>query len=68
MAYESIGVKGISESGIKGGNALNTGFIKLTKKQDVESQVGSIVNQHMEEAKEEVKSYKQELKNWTPEQ
>jgi len=32
MAYESIGVKGISESGIKGGNALDRGFIKLTKK------------------------------------
>ena len=41
-------------------------FINLAKKQDVEAQVGSIVNQHIEEAKEEVKSYKQELKNWTP--
>ena len=41
-------------------------FINLAKKQDVEAQVGSIVNQHIEEAKEEVKTYKQEMKNWTP--
>jgi len=43
-------------------------FINLAKKQEVEAQVGSIVNQHIEEAKEEVKTYKQEMKNWTPEQ
>ena len=41
-------------------------FINLAKKQEVEAQVGSIVNQHIEEAKEEVKTYKQEMKNWTP--
>ena len=43
-------------------------FINLAKKQEVEAQVGSIVNQHIEEAKEEVKTYKQEMKNWTPKQ
>jgi len=43
-------------------------FINLAKKQEVEAQVGSIVNQHIEEAKEEVKTYKQEMKNWKPEQ
>jgi len=43
-------------------------FINLAKKQDVEAKVGSIVNQHIEEAKEEVKTYKQEMKNWKPEQ
>ena len=42
-------------------------FINLAKKQDVEAQVGSIVNNHIEEAREEVKTYKQEMKNWTPE-
>ena len=42
-------------------------FINLAKKQDVEAQVGSIVNNHIEEAREEVKTYKKELKNWTPE-
>jgi hypothetical protein len=41
-------------------------FINLAKKQDVEAQVGSIVNNHIEEAREEVKTYKQEMKNWTP--
>ena len=41
-------------------------FINLAKKQEVEAQVGSIVNQHIEEAKEEVKTYKQEMKNWKP--
>ena len=43
-------------------------FINLAKKQEVEAQVGSIVNQHIEEAKEEVKTYKQEMKHWKPEQ
>jgi peptide subunit release factor 1 (eRF1) len=43
-------------------------FINLAKRQEVEAQVGSIVNQHIEEAKEEVKTYKQEMKNWKPEQ
>ena len=43
-------------------------FINLAKKQEVEAQVGSIVNQHIEEAKEEVKTYKQEMKSWKPEQ
>ena len=42
-------------------------FINLSKKQGVEAQVGSIVNSHIEEAREEVKTYKQEMKNWTPE-
>ena len=42
-------------------------FINLSKKQGVEAQVGSIVNNHIEEAREEVKTYKQEMKNWTPE-
>ena len=42
-------------------------FINLSKKKDVEAQVGSIVNNHIEEAREEVKTYKQEMKNWTPE-
>jgi putative FmdB family regulatory protein len=41
-------------------------FINLSKKQGVEAQVGSIVNNHIEEAREEVKTYKQEMKNWTP--
>ena len=41
-------------------------FINLAKKKDVEAQVGSIVNQHIDEAKEEVKTYKQAMKNRTP--
>ena len=42
-------------------------FINLSKKKDIKAQVGSIVNNHIEEAREEVKTYKQEMKNWTPE-
>lgn len=39
MAYEAIGVKGITEVGFKGGNALSTGFIKLTKNKRNKSKI-----------------------------
>jgi hypothetical protein len=39
--------------------------INLVKKENKEAQVGQVVNDFIDKTKEEIKTYKQELQEWT---
>ena len=43
-------------------------IINLVKKQEKKTQVGQLVNEHIDSAKKEVEEYKEEMKNWIPKQ
>jgi len=40
-------------------------YVNLVKKENKETQVGQVVNDFIEKTKEEIKTYKKELQEWT---